>query len=202
MRENRTHGSMRGSRGTALGEMVRLIEALDSERARNGLANAPSLLGVQRSCFLLYTMLNAGTKVNVIPSVAEAKCDARLLPGQTADDLLRELRAVIGSDVEIEFLDRTAALESDYRTPLFDTIGRVMARHAPHAPVLPYLVVGATDARHVRKLGTKVYGFAPMFAPTSELDRVHAHDERISIDNLAFGTQVLYEVVSEFCGKP
>jgi hypothetical protein len=46
---------MRGSRGTALGEMVRLTEALDSERARNGLANAPSLLGAQRSYFLLYT---------------------------------------------------------------------------------------------------------------------------------------------------
>jgi hypothetical protein len=46
---------VRGSRGTTLGEMVRLIEALDSERARNELANAPSLLGVQRSCSLLYT---------------------------------------------------------------------------------------------------------------------------------------------------
>ncbi len=55
LRENRTHGSMRGSRGTTLGEMVRLTEALDSERARNGLANAPSLLGAQRSCSLLYT---------------------------------------------------------------------------------------------------------------------------------------------------
>ena len=185
-----------------------LVALLDARKYRAAMERLPLDEGL-RSMFsaMLHntvtpTMLNAGTKVNVIPSVAEAKCDARLLPGQTADDLLRELRAVIGSDVEIEFLDRTAALESDYRTPLFDTIGRVMARHAPQAPVLPYLVVGATDARHVRKLGTKVYGFAPMFAPTSELDRVHAHDERISIDNLAFGTQVLYEVVSEFCGKP
>jgi acetylornithine deacetylase/succinyl-diaminopimelate desuccinylase-like protein len=145
------------------------------------------------------TILNAGTKVNVIPSVAEAKCDARLLPGQRAHDLLRELRPVIGPDVEIEFLDDTPAFETDYKTPLFDEISNVMARHAPHAPVLPYLVVGATDARHVRKLGTKVYGFSPMLAPTSELDRVHGHDERIAIDNLAFGTRVLYEVVSEFC---
>jgi acetylornithine deacetylase/succinyl-diaminopimelate desuccinylase-like protein len=147
------------------------------------------------------TMLNAGAKINVIPSVAEARCDARVLPGQTARDLLGELRAVIGDEIEIEFLDDTPALESNHRTPLFDAITRVMARHAPHAPVLPYLVVGATDARHIRKLGTQVYGFAPMFAPPSELDRVHGHDERISIDNLAFGTRVLYEVVSEFCQK-
>jgi acetylornithine deacetylase/succinyl-diaminopimelate desuccinylase-like protein len=144
------------------------------------------------------TMLNAGTKVNVIPSVAEAKCDARLLPGQSSQDLLRELRAIIGKDVEVDFLDDTPGLESDFKTPLFETIKHVMAQHEPNAPVLPYLVVGATDARHVTKLGTKVYGFCPMMTASTELDRVHAHDERISIDNLLFGTRVLYDVVNEF----
>ena len=146
------------------------------------------------------TMLNAGTKINVIPSVAEARCDARVLPGQSSQDLLRELRDVVGKDVEIEFLDDTPALEANYRTPLFETIDCVMQRYDARATLLPYLVVGATDARHVSKLGTKVNGFSPMFAPTTELDRVHGHDERISIENLAFGTRVLYDIVSEFCG--
>ncbi len=146
------------------------------------------------------TMLNAGTKINVIPSVAEARCDGRLLPGQTSASLLQELRAVIGRDPEIDFLDDTPAIESSYRTPLFDTIQNVMGRHVPGSTVLPYLVVGATDARHVCKLGTQVYGFSPMSAPTSELDRVHGHDERISLENLAFGTRVLYDIVKEFCG--
>ena len=186
-----------------------LLSLLDAKKYRAAIERLPLDEGL-RTMFnaMLHntvtpTMLHAGSKVNVIPSLAEAKCDARLLPGQTSHDLLHEVRAVIGNEVEIEFLDNTsAALESDYRTPLFGTIARVMARHEPKSPVLPYMVVGATDARHVKKLGTKVYGFAPMFAPTSELDRVHAHDERISIDNLAFGTRVLYEVVSEFCQNP
>ncbi len=147
------------------------------------------------------TMLNAGTKINVIPSVAEAKCDARLLPGFTADDLLGELRPILGHAVEIEFQDHTPGREADHRTPLFETIARVMARHVPDAPVLPYLVVGATDARHVTKLGTRVYGFCPMLAPMEELDTVHGHNERLSIDNLMFGARVLYDVVSEFCEK-
>jgi acetylornithine deacetylase/succinyl-diaminopimelate desuccinylase-like protein len=182
-----------------------LLAMLDPKTHRVAMERLPLDEGLQAMVYAMLhntvtpTMLNAGTKVNVIPSVAEARCDARLLPGQTSRDLLHELRQVIGNQVEIEFLDDTPAFETAYTTPLFDAIGRVMARHAPKAPVLPYLVVGATDARHVRKLGTKVYGFSPMLAPTSELDRVHGHDERISIDNLAFGTRVLYEVVSEFC---
>jgi acetylornithine deacetylase/succinyl-diaminopimelate desuccinylase-like protein len=144
------------------------------------------------------TMLHAGSKINVIPSVAEAKCDARLLPGQTPPDLERELRAVVGDTVAIEFIDNNLGREGDHPTRLFETIARVMARHEPRSPVLPYLVVGATDARHVGRLGTRVYGFCPMIAPTAELDRIHGHDERISIDNLLFGTRVLHEIVSEF----
>ncbi len=184
-----------------------LVAMLDPRKHRAAMEHLSFDEGLQTMVYAMLhntvtpTMLNAGTKVNVIPSVAEAKCDARLLPGQTAHDLLHELRQVIGNDAEIEFLDGSSAFETDYKTPLFDTISSVMSRHAPKAPVLPYLVVGATDARHVRKLGTKVYGFSPMFAPTSELDRVHGHDERISVDNLAFGTRVLYEVVSEFCAE-
>ena len=144
------------------------------------------------------TMLNAGTKINVIPSVAEARCDARLIPGQTSDDLLRELRAAIGDRVEIVFEDNRMGRESDHKTPLFDTITRVLARYEPNVPVLPLLVVGATDARHVTKLGTKVYGFRPMIAPMEELDTVHGHNERVSVENMLFGTRVLYDVVREF----
>ncbi len=159
----------------------------------------PSMLHAMLHNTVTPTMLNAGTKINVIPSVAEARCDARILPGQTARDLENELAGLTGNGVEIEFLDNTPGFEGNHETVLFDTITNVMMRHRPDAKVLPYLVVGATDARHVRKLGTKVLGFSPMFAPSSELDRVHGHNERISVDNLEFGTRVLYDVVTQFC---
>jgi acetylornithine deacetylase/succinyl-diaminopimelate desuccinylase-like protein len=181
---------------------------LDSKRYDAVMSRLPLNEGMRAMLYAMLhntvtpTMLNAGTKINVIPSVAEAKCDARLLPGFTADDLLRELRAFLDRDVEIEFQDNTPGREADHRTPLFETIARVMARYVPDAPVLPYLVVGATDARHVTKLGTRVYGFCPLRAPMEELDSVHGHNERIALENLEFGTRVLYDVVSEFCARP
>ena len=181
---------------------------LDSKRYDAVMSRLPLNEGMRAMLYAMLhntvtpTILNAGTKINVIPSVAEAKCDARLLPGFTADDLLRELRAFLDRDVEIEFQDNTPGREADHRTPLFETIKRVMARYVPDAPVLPYLVVGATDARHVTKLGTRVYGFCPLRAPMEELDSVHGHNERIALENLEFGTRVLYDVVSEFCARP
>lgn len=147
------------------------------------------------------TILSAGTKVNVIPSEARAQCDARILPGQTAENFWNALRQMLGADIELEPLSNATGFASDYQTPLFDTIRSVLSQHDPNAPALPYMVVGATDARHVRKLGTKVYGFCPMVVAADDLDGVHAHDERIALENIGFGTRVLYEVVSEFCGN-
>ncbi len=183
-----------------------VLDLLDPQKFSNALPRL-SLDGHSPMYYAMFhdtitpTLLNAGTKINVIPSVAEARCDARLLPGQTRENFGQAVRALVGSEIEIEFLTNTMGFASDYNTPLFDTIVRVLSRHEPNAPVLPYMVVGATDARHVRKLGTKVYGFCPMIVALDDLDGVHAHNERISVENLGFGTRVLYEVVSEFCAK-
>jgi acetylornithine deacetylase/succinyl-diaminopimelate desuccinylase-like protein len=145
------------------------------------------------------TVLHAGSKINVIPSVAEARFDARLLPGQTQESFLQELEPYLPDGLELEFHEKvTHGIEADPESPFYDVIKRVMKRHEPDAAVVPELVVGATDARHVTKLGTKVYGFCPMFDRPSEMERVHGHDERVSLANVEFGTHVLYDVVSEF----
>lgn len=145
------------------------------------------------------TKLNAGSKINVIPSVAEAQVDARLVPGQTAETFLNELRAVLSNEYEIEFHQPTTrGIEADPQSPLYDTMLRALKQNDPAAIVLPDLVVGATDARHITKLGTKVYGFCPMFDDAAEMERVHGDDERVRLENVGFGTRVLYQVVSEF----
>lgn len=182
-----------------------LVNGKSSDRAFETLPLEPGLSN------LLYAMmhntatptkLNAGGKINVIPSVAEAQVDGRILPGQTQDSFLRELRAVLDDSYEIEFHEHSSVgIEMDPQSPLLDTIARGLKRHDPEAHLLPELVVGATDARHVTKLGTRVYGFCPMFDQASEMERVHAHDERISIENIKFGTRVLYDVVSEFASR-
>jgi acetylornithine deacetylase/succinyl-diaminopimelate desuccinylase-like protein len=145
------------------------------------------------------TILRAGSKINVIPSVAECEIDCRVVPGQRASDVEREVRAVLGDLVEIQFQTDTPGIESNPDSPLFETIVRVVKSHLPSTVVVPYLQVGATDARHNTKLGTKIYGFTPTLAPIEEFSRVHGHDERIRLSDIEFGTRVLFDVVREFC---
>ena len=147
------------------------------------------------------TVLAAGSQINVIPSVAEALVDGRNLPGWTPEMVLEELQAAIGNEAEISFLDPSLPLEADVQSPLFNTIKDVLKEYDPQASAIPVLLTGGTDAKHVTRLGTKVYGFVPgLYAGMGEARRVHSHDERVSVRSLQWGVRVLYEVVARFAG--
>lgn len=150
------------------------------------------------------TVLNAGTKINVIPSVAECTIDCRAVPGQTHEQIEREVRAVIGDELEIEFrrdiisegVEQVSVTESE----LWRLVEKHMQAHVPNAVMLATLSTWATDARFQVKLGTQMLGIAPALSPISEYDRIHGHDERIALSDIEFGTRVLYDVVKEYCG--
>jgi acetylornithine deacetylase/succinyl-diaminopimelate desuccinylase-like protein len=149
------------------------------------------------------TILRAGSKVNVIPGVAEAEIDGRLLPGQTRESFLAELRAVLGDDVELEVLHYLPPVVTEPReSELYDAIVGVMRTHAPESPVVPYLLPGFTDAKAFTSIGAKWYGFAPVKMPRSVrfADLFHGNDERIPVEGLEWGTMVLADLVDSFLG--
>ena len=148
------------------------------------------------------TMLAAGSQINVIPSVAEASLDGRILPGWTPATFQPELEVIFGDDVEIEFLHPSDPLEVDPAGPMLDTIRTVLAERDPSAAVVPTMLSGATDAKHMAQLGTRVYGFAPgLYSGPGEWNRIHGHDERIAVDSLRWGVRTLYEVVERFASS-
>jgi len=148
------------------------------------------------------TILRAGQKVNVIPSVAEAEVDCRILPDQTADSAIAEMRERVGHDIEIEVTRSSPGVESAYDTPLFDTIREVICELEPESIVVPNMVAGGTDGRYLVAKGVKVYGLRPSKMVPGEPSMfalIHSHNERISLDNLGFGTRVLWEVIRRTC---
>ncbi len=146
------------------------------------------------------TILRAGSQINVIPSEAEAQLDGRTLPGWTPETYLEELKSIFGEAIDVSFIDPSIPLEADPASPLFEVIKAVVEEHDAGATVVPTLLTGGTDAKHVALLGTKVYGFAPqLYIPGArDWSGVHGHDERIHIHAMQWGTRVLYDVVAQF----
>ncbi len=145
------------------------------------------------------TVIRAGNKSNVIPSEATLDVDGRILPGFTREDFVKEVRTLIGEEAEMEVMREMTPTESPAQDPIMDLIAEVIARHDPAGLVAPYLVTGITDATHWKRLGTKCYGFSPLKLPqdASFQSLLHGHDERIPIEGLRFGLQVLFELVTK-----
>ena len=148
------------------------------------------------------TVVRAGNKTNVIPGVGEFEIDGRTLPGQTDEDLLRELRAVLGPDVELEVIKSCPPTVTEpVASPVFDSIKRHVEQREPDATVIPYLIPGFTDAKYFSQMGARWYGFSPVkIERTSGIrfaDMFHGHDERVPVAGLAWGVEVLDAVVRD-----
>jgi acetylornithine deacetylase/succinyl-diaminopimelate desuccinylase-like protein len=137
------------------------------------------------------TMLGAGYKVNVVPTVATAHVDGRFLPGYE-DEFFATLAELCGDDIEIDFVSRQQPWETPYDGRLVDAMTRSLLAEDPDALVAPYMMSGGTDAKHFTKLGMRTYGFAPLRLP-EDLDFTalfHGIDERVPVDALEFGARV------------
>jgi acetylornithine deacetylase/succinyl-diaminopimelate desuccinylase-like protein len=150
------------------------------------------------------TVVRAGNKTNVIPGLAEFEIDGRTLPGQTDEDLLRELRAVLGPDVELEVMTSAPPVVTEpVASPLYDIISRQVLAREPDAVVVPYMIPGFTDAKYFTRTGARWYGFSPIKIEKGSgikfADMFHGHDERIPVAGLAWGVEVLDAVVRELC---
>lgn len=138
------------------------------------------------------TMLDAGYKANVIPSVAEATVDCRVLPGRLAA-FERELDELLGPDVEREWIANQPPVETTFDGALVDAMSASLFAEDPGSKVLPYMLSGGTDAKALQKLGIRCFGFTPLQLP-ADLDfsaLFHGVDERVPVDGLRFGVRVL-----------
>jgi acetylornithine deacetylase/succinyl-diaminopimelate desuccinylase-like protein len=137
-------------------------------------------------------MLSAGYKVNVIPSVATAHVDGRILPG-LEDEFFETVDALLPPAVTRSFDSFTAPVGSSHTSAEFALMADALRAHDPDALVLPYIMGGGTDAKAFAALGIECYGFSPGRVPSDfPADRyVHGVDERVPIDSLHFGVRVL-----------
>ena len=137
------------------------------------------------------TMLTAGYKHNVIPSVAEAAVDCRILPGRE-EAFDRELAELLGPEVEREWVG-LPPVETKFEGRIVDTMTASLIAEDPGARTLPYMMSGGTDAKSFSRLGMNCFGFVPLKLP-ADLDFAalfHGVDERVPVESLRFGTRVL-----------
>ncbi|MGA2368520.1 MAG: M20/M25/M40 family metallo-hydrolase [Dehalococcoidia bacterium] len=145
------------------------------------------------------TAIQGGESPNMVPSQVCIMLDCRLLPGFTPDDLIPELKALGGKDVEYE----TLVFHPGPPQPdmgLYETLAVILREADPGSTPTPMLFPAVTDARLFSRLGIQTYGFTPLkLPPELNFERLfHAADERVPVAALEFGSDALYTLLRRF----
>jgi len=144
------------------------------------------------------TILQGGSKANVIPSESTATVDCRLIPGTSKDEFLREIKGKLGDEIEVKAISESQSLlPSPLDTELIQAIKKFAAENDPDCPVVPLLLPGATDSRFLRDKRIITYDFCPFRLTEKEMMRVHGNNERVALENLKFGMRMLVEILKE-----
>lgn len=145
------------------------------------------------------TMVHGGARINVIPSEIVVDVDGRTLPGEDPEAFRAMVQEVVGDAATIELVVPATGTAADVESPFYDAIRDTLARLAPEAHLVPTMSSGGTDAPLIP--GVKVYGFFP-FPPSDRLavyePLVHGHNERVHVDDLAYATRFLHDLIATF----
>lgn len=144
------------------------------------------------------TIFNSGVKDNIIPLTAKTTLNFRILTGSTIQDVIDHIKNVIEDDrikIKKGNFNTEPSRVSDTDSYGFRTIHKTISQIYPEVVVSPYLVVGATDARHFNELSDHIYRFLPTRITASNVKSFHGLNERIAIaefeDAIRFYTQLI-----------
>jgi len=150
------------------------------------------------------TIVEGGTKLNIIPDKVDIDIDVRTLPGQREADVRAVLMSAIGDladKVEIIWAHDDPASESPIGTPLWDELDAMVRRFHPGAQSVPFFSAGATDGRFFRRRGSVAYGFG-MFSDRISFEQFlsmfHGDDERVDVESLALSAEMFESLPRTF----
>jgi acetylornithine deacetylase/succinyl-diaminopimelate desuccinylase-like protein len=189
---------------TVLGETPPLEDALERAAALHPLL--PALVEPLLAFTLSPTMIDASHQRNVIPAVCEITVDCRLLPETTPADVEPLVRAALGNGrYDLEFREAIGGSRSPLDSPLWDALERFVETMEPDARLAPIACPGFTDSHYLRQaFGTVAYGFFPLRHMDPELATklVHSANERIEVDDLELGVEMLRSVAYTLLAAP
>jgi carboxypeptidase PM20D1 len=146
------------------------------------------------------TIIDGGVKNNVIPTVAEATINFRILPGETIESVKEHIVSTISDKIKVEtvgFLTNPSPVSS-IDSESFKILEKTIRDMFPKSIVVPGLVGGGTDARYFYDISDDVYRFYPIRIGPDSMTRFHGIDEKISKDNYKEIIEFSYHLIRKF----
>ena len=191
-------GASAGSSGqTDAASPIEIMKARVGTFAANKFTNA-----IQQSTISL-TWFRSGVgdppKINVIPSVAEAGLDCRVLPGITRDAWIADVTRRLGDPtLKVELISESDdPVVSSRDTAMYRNLETAIRRLHPDAVVTPILVPYGTDSNAFRPKGVTSYGIFPAILSAETVASMHGDAERVPLSGVREAAQVFFEALRD-----
>src|SRR5271157_1363472 len=144
-------------------------------------------------------VIHGGVKTNIVPDSCEAQLDIRILPGQSWEYVLNELKEILG-DVKVEQIQYHMPSFSNADCKYYSLVEETLKEFVGDAPILQTICTGATDSRYLREMGIPSYGISAMTLNVDKAlsDSVHGKNEKIDIASLHVKTDFLVKLAKKY----
>jgi len=143
------------------------------------------------------TLLSGGHAENALPQLATVTVNCRVLPVDSVDEVERTLNKVV-ADPQIKITPVKAATTTPY-TPIapkvLSVVSATTTKHWPGLPVVPKLMLGASDGIYLVHAGIPTYGVSGIFSDEDDI-RAHGRDERILTQSFDEAVDFMYDLVT------
>jgi acetylornithine deacetylase/succinyl-diaminopimelate desuccinylase-like protein len=142
------------------------------------------------------TLLEGGHARNALPQLAAANVNCRVLPEDSVEYVQGELKKVVADDQVAIIVSANAGKgpASAMRPDVLNAVKTASESQWPGIPVVPTMVMGATDGRYLREVGIPTYGIQGIFFDREDI-RFHGRDERVAVQSFYEGQTFLYDLV-------
>jgi acetylornithine deacetylase/succinyl-diaminopimelate desuccinylase-like protein len=145
------------------------------------------------------TRLGGSSKINVVPALAWAEIDCRILPDQPAEEFISKIKKIMEPyGINVKTLMAFTPAASSTETELYNDIKETLLELYPESHIIPRVTTGFTDSHFTRDIGINSYGFNPIIIPLSEFRRIHGNDERININAFKQGIEDQFKILERF----
>jgi len=191
--------NMDGKQAKAFANMKRFIGSKKFQAELQ--ESSPSYHALTRDTCSL-TMLEGSQKINVVPPVAAAEIDCRMLPDRTSAEFIQDIKelvepAGVSVDIILAFSPAVSSVDSEF----FKHIAKVTQKLHPGSRIAPMVSTGFTDSHFTRDLGIDSFGFNPVLFDSKDWTGVHGNNERVNVASFLQGTEDLHQIVSQFVIK-
>ena len=181
--------------GQVAADMKAILREPPDPQALARLGNLPPYNALVRTTCVA-TMLEAGHATNALPQRARGVVNCRILPGEPVAEVEKTLVRVMADEKISIKPDGIAVLSPPppLTTEIMLPVTGITTDIWPGTPVIPTMLVAATDGRFLNNAGIPTYGISGMFR---DLDGggVHGLNERIRVKSLYEGCEFLYRLV-------